>query len=211
MRHDDFPSSPRLDLFEAANRSVAAKAIHTTAGNTCGPRKTRGLDQYETPTCAIEALLRVEPLPHGILEPCAGSKNRNIVATLKARGHSVEAYDLAADGIDFLKQTTTLPGIDGIVTSPPFCSAEEFITHGLTLVPLVIVLERIQFLEARVKLWAAGKLARIWFFQNRVPRMDEANRTGKKASAGMSLAWFVFLREHDGSAPRLDWIRWRRP
>ena len=29
----------------------------------------RGLDFYETPACATEALLRAEPLPHGIFEP----------------------------------------------------------------------------------------------------------------------------------------------
>jgi hypothetical protein len=97
-----------------------------------------------------------------------------------------------------------------MVTNPPFIRAAEFVTHGLELVPLVIVLERIQFLESRVDFWAAGKLSRIHFFQNRVPRMHRANWTGKRASAGMSLAWFVFSRNHDGSPPQLNWIRWRR-
>jgi hypothetical protein len=124
--------------------------------------------------------------------------------------HDVEAYDLATDGIDFLQQTKVLPGIDAMVTNPPFIKAAEFVTHGLTLVPLVIVLERIQFLESRVEFWAAGKLARIHFFQNRVPRMHRADWTGKRASGGMTLAWFAFTRDHDGSTPRLDWIRWRR-
>jgi hypothetical protein len=172
--------------------------------------ETRGLDPYATPVCAIEALLRVEPLPTAILEPCDAGGG-NITATLRAHGHEVEAYDLATDGIDFLQQTEVSPGIGAMVTNPPFIKAEQFVTHGLKLVPLVIVLERIQFLESRVELWAAGKLARIHFFQNRVPRMHRADWTGKRASAGMSLAWFVFKRDHDGSAPRLDWIRWRRP
>jgi hypothetical protein len=185
-----------------------SKAIRATAGNTCGPRKTRGFDRYDTPPCAVETLLRVETLPTGILEPCAA--DGNIVRVLEAHGHNVEAYDLATDGIDFLKQTRVLPGVQAIVTNPPFIAAEKFIRHGLTLVPLVIVLERIQFLESRVELWAAGKLARIHFFQNRLPRMHKAGWTGKRTSAGMSLAWFVFLRDHDGSAPRLDWLRWRR-
>jgi hypothetical protein len=188
---------------------MSSRAIHVTAGNTCGSRSTRGqLDRYDTPPCAVEALLRVESLPARILEPCAGSGN--IVSVLKAHGHLVEAYDLAADGIDFLKQTKTLPGVEAIVTNPPFIHAAEFVSHGLELVPLVIVLERIQFLESRTEFWAQRKLARVWFFQNRLPRMHRADWTGKRASAGMSLAWFVFRADHDGSAPRLDWLRWRR-
>lgn len=36
------------------------------------PLAERGHDLYETPACAIEALLRVEPLPHQIWEPACG-------------------------------------------------------------------------------------------------------------------------------------------
>jgi hypothetical protein len=36
------------------------------------PLKERGQDLYETPACAVEALLRVEKLPHWIWEPAAG-------------------------------------------------------------------------------------------------------------------------------------------
>ena len=32
----------------------------------------RGADLYETPSCATEALLRVETVPHWIWEPAAG-------------------------------------------------------------------------------------------------------------------------------------------
>jgi hypothetical protein len=32
----------------------------------------RGLDLYETPAVAVEALLRVEKLPHRVWEPAAG-------------------------------------------------------------------------------------------------------------------------------------------
>jgi hypothetical protein len=37
--------------------------------------------------------------------------------------------------------------------------------------------------------------------------MHAAGWAGKKAAPAMMLAWFVFLRDHDGSAPRLGWIR----
>ena len=81
--------------------------------------------------------------------------------------------------------------------------------HGLKLVRKVVILERIQFLESdrRELLFNAGTLARVWVFRNRVPRMHRAGWTGPRASASMTLAWFVFLRDHDGSPPSLGWIR----
>src|SRR4051812_45110787 len=51
------------------------------------PLSERGLDLYETPTCATEALLRVEELPHGIWEPAAG--HGGIAKPLRAHGHFV--------------------------------------------------------------------------------------------------------------------------
>jgi hypothetical protein len=56
------------------------------------PRAERGLDLYETPTPAVEALLRVERLPHGIWEPAAG--RGAIVRVLRDHNHSVIASDI---------------------------------------------------------------------------------------------------------------------
>lgn len=36
--------------------------IHTTAGNHAGPKSYRGLEVYATSACAVEALIRAEPL-----------------------------------------------------------------------------------------------------------------------------------------------------
>jgi hypothetical protein len=36
------------------------RPIHVTVGNHSGPHSTRGLEQYETPPCAIEALLQID-------------------------------------------------------------------------------------------------------------------------------------------------------
>ena len=137
--------------------------IHTTAGNHAAPKAKRGLEIYPTPACAVEALARVEPLPHGVWEAC-GDDASAIATILRATGRRV--------------------------------------------VPKVVVLERIQFLESdtRAALFDAGKLARIWVFRKRLPRMHRADWTGKRASAAMVLAWFVFDRDHDGP-PALDWIR----
>src|SRR5262249_15831089 len=74
------------------------------------PPAARGHDLYETPACAVEALLEVEHLPHKIWEPCAG--RGAIVDVLRERGHFVVASDLVDYGVpgqeagaDFLKTT----------------------------------------------------------------------------------------------------------
>jgi hypothetical protein len=203
MHRSDATNAPRRQ-HDGATRL----AIHTTAGNHAGPRSQRGFEQYETPPCAVEALLGVEALPLHVLEPCAG--DGAITRVLEAHGHRVTGYDLARDGIDFLRVTRVPPLVEAIVTNPPFSLAAAIVRHGLTLVPKVVVLERIQFLESeeRAGLFDSGTLARLHVFRNRVPRMNREGWTGKTASPAMCLAWFVFEGDHPGP-PTLHWIRCR--
>jgi hypothetical protein len=184
------------------------QAIHVTAGNHAAPKAQRGLDSYKTPRCAVEPLITVEPLPLGCWDPC-GDDTDNIAIALRAHGKTVVATDIARDGIDFHDRRAAPPGMQAIVTNPPFSLAADFVRHGLLLVPKVAILERIQFLESetRAGLFDAGKLARVFIFRNRVPRMHKEGWTGNRASPAMMLAWHVFLRDHDGSKPILDWIR----
>jgi len=188
-----------------------SSAIHVVAGNRAGTRAQRGLDSYATPACAAEALVRTEPLPPRCWE-CCGLESSAIATVLRAHGRRVVATDITDDGVDFRNWLTAPIGAQAIVTNPPFGLAADFVRHGLTLVPKVVILERIQFLESesRADLFDAGKLARVWIFRNRVPRMSLAGWTGKHASAAMTLAWFVFDRDHDGGPPTLGWICCRR-
>jgi hypothetical protein len=174
------------------------QAIHVTAGNHRGPASERGLEQFGTPPCATEALLDSLVLPRILWDPCAGEGY--IAQVLSQRGHHVYANDLATDGVDFLQRVQAPHGVGAIVTNPPFSLAADFVRQGLTLVQLVIILERIQFLESdeRTDILEGGKLARVLVFSNRVPRMHRADWTGKRASPAMCLAWFVFDRGHRG-------------
>ena len=54
----------------------------------------RGNDIYETPACAVQALLRVENLPPRLWEPacCRGA----IVNVLRAAGHELIGSDVVA-------------------------------------------------------------------------------------------------------------------
>lgn len=162
---------------------------------------SRGDDLYETPREAIRALLRVERLPHFIWEPCAG--RGAIARELTAAGHTVIAHDLVAyEGaddtietpIDFLMEYRAPEMCSAIVTNPPFKLADQFIRHGLTLVPKVIVLLRLMAIEGNGRSDLIDKhLRRIWAGKERLPMMhrDGWERV-KNESSGMPFAWFVF-------------------
>jgi len=179
-------------------------------GNARGTLKERGHDIYETPPVAVEALLRVEPLPPHVWEPCCGSGN--IAEVLRAHGHEVTATDLVADRIDFLMEWRAPQGVEGIVTNPPFKLAAEFVRHGLALgVPLVAMLLRLNFLESvgRSDILKHGPLARVHIFEDRLPRMHREGWEGARNETSTTpYAWFVWDRRYNGK-PVLNWIRAR--
>src|SRR5262245_37740663 len=93
------------------------------------PLTERGSDCYDTPPEAVRALLEVEHLPNRIWEPCVG---RGAIAdVLKAAGHEVIGADLHdcvgyPSGVDFLMERASRPGIDCIVSNPPYMLAQQF-------------------------------------------------------------------------------------
>jgi hypothetical protein len=173
----------------------------------------RGHDCYSTPEVAVEALLRVECLPHFLWEPCAG--RGAIVNVLRDAGHAVIASDLIDYGDpthfphrDFL--TEPLPtGCEAIVTNPPFKFAEQFVARALELCPRVIMLLRLAFLESerRTGILEGRGLARVHVFRKRLPMMHRDGWEGKKANSGMAFAWFSWDRSHIGPAGinRISW------
>jgi hypothetical protein len=173
----------------------------------------RGHDFYETPTVAVEALLRVERLPHLLWEPACG--RGAIVRPLRAAGHEVIGSDLVDHGDpthfyrrDFLMEK--LPsGCEGIVTNPPFKLAEQFAAHAIAICPLVIMLMRLTFYESerRSHILENGGLARIHCFRKRLPMMHRAEWQGHKSNSAMAFAWFVWDRRHTGPTTinRISW------
>lgn len=178
----------------------------------------RGVDLYETPDVATEALLRVEWLPLRIWEPACGPGR--IVNVLRAYGHKVFASDLinygtdptASYGRDFLKEQRAPKDIETIVTNPPYMWAEEFVAKALKLCPRVIMLLRLAFLESerRCGILENCGLARIYQFRKRLPMMHRHRWEGRKANSGMAFAWFVWERAHRGP-PTVRRISWDRP
>ena len=170
-------------------------------------------DLYETPTVAVEALLRVEKLPHRLWEPACG--RGAIVRPLRAAGHEVLASDLVDYGDpthfyerDFLSEKLPI-GCEGIVTNPPYKLAEQFAAHAIAICPLVVMLMRLAFFESerrRDVLENCG-LARIHCIRKRVPMMHRADWVGRKGNSGMAFAWFVWDRSHVGPTV-IDRISW---
>lgn len=175
------------------------------------PLVDRGDDLYETPPVAVRALLRVEKLPQIIWEPACGPGS--IARTLTAAGHFVLSTDLVdygygAPGVDFLMEHKA-PGVEAIVTNPPFKLAGQFVSHALLLCPKVVMLLRLQFLEGvgRTAILDGGMLARVHVFRNRLPRMHRAGWEGPRHAARLAFAWFVWDHAHAGPTElrRISW------
>jgi hypothetical protein len=172
------------------------------------------MDLYETPAVAVEALRRVEQLPHRLWEPACG--HGNIVDVLRAHGHEIIASDLVDYGDpthfygrDFLLELKAPDGCQCILTNPPFRLAEQFVAHAIHLCPLVIMLLRLAFLESdrRRHILEGRGLARVHVFRKRLPMMHRAGWEGRKANSGMAFGWFVWDRAHSGPTElhRLSW------
>jgi hypothetical protein len=174
----------------------------------------RGADCYSTPDVAVHALLRVEQLPRRIWEPACGPGA--IVQVLREAGHEVVASDLhdynCPDSriADFLLEPSAPPGVECILTNPPYKLAEVFVARALELAPLVVMLLRLAFLEStrRTPILDGRKLARVHVFRDRLPIMHRRGWTGPRASSSIAFAWFVWSRDHRGPAT-IDRISWR--
>jgi hypothetical protein len=172
-------------------------------------------DLHETPCCAVEALRRVERLPHRIWEPACGPGS--IVNVLRAAGHEVIGSDLVDYGDpthfyrrDFLMEP--LPkGCEAIVTNPPFKLAAPFIRHALDIgAPFIAMLLRFAFYESQSRadiFDSERRVARIHVFAKRLPRMHRTGWAGPRAPYNHTHAWFVWSAEHKGPTT-IDRISW---
>lgn len=179
----------------------------------------RGLDCYETPPEAVVALLESEGnrIPKILWEPACGPGS--IVNVLRKHQKLVWATDIAdygcpdsESGVDFLKEDGGVPvAVQAVLTNPPYNLAEQFIRHGLVLVPKVYMLLRLAFLESerRSGILDGGALEKVYVFRNRLPMIHRRGWDGPKASSSIAFAWFCFNREYEGRTT-LSRISWRR-
>lgn len=185
--------------------------------------KERGDDLYETPACCVTAAVAAgvfAKVSGRIWEPSAG--RGAISRELIKAGFDVVSQDLVdypgrdpgiAAGIDFLMERVAPEGCGAIITNPPYKLADQFIRHGLTLAPQVIVLLRAMAIEGagRADL-IDGHLTDYWVGIDRPPAMHREGWAGPKLSnSGAPFAWFVFsARPRPVDVPiALHRLRWR--
>jgi hypothetical protein len=170
------------------------------------PHAERADDFYESPACAVHAIMREGILTHRIWEPAAG--NGAIVIPLRAAGHVVFASDIIHRDFmldrecDFLRETTAPPRTEMIMTNPPYQWATEFVEHALDLCPRVLMLLRLSFLESRRRapIFKCGKLVTVYQFIERLPMMHRDGWTGRRATSSVAYAWFYFDRRNGAAA-----------
>jgi len=169
----------------------------------------RGDDLYETSAEAVAALLERETLPPVVWEPACGPGA--IVGVLRAKGHTVIATDLNDWGCpdsesrrDFRVEQRAPDGCGCIITNPPYKLAQEFVLKARELVPKVVMLLRLAFLESecRRNILEPGDLARVFVFRNRLPMMHRFGWTGPRASSATAYAWFAWDRAHRDAESR---------
>lgn len=176
----------------------------------------RGDDCYETPEQATHTLMRVERLPRVLWEPSCGPGA--IVRLLRAAGHKVIATDLvdyglddSEAGVDFLMESRAPAGVKTIIGNPPFKLANEFVRHGLTLAPTVIMLLRLAYLEGEGRSDIIDNhLRRVWLGRERLPMMHRRGWDGPViGNVAMPFAWFVFTQKPTNGLIRMRRTSWR--
>src|SRR5262249_11739742 len=174
---------PRQPRWTSRGKSTDVAMLDHSSQVQRHPQAERGLDLYETPAVAVEALLRAEQLAGETGGAAAG--RGAMVRVRRGPGHHVVASDVFDyGGLDFvgafLAQEQMPVGCDAIVTTPPFMIADPFVERALELAPLVIMLLRLAFLESerRCHILEGRGLARVHLFPNRLPMMHRGPWAG---------------------------------
>lgn len=165
-------------------------------------------DFYSTPDSAIRALLNVERFAKNFWEPACGDGAICKVASDEYQyapiGTDLVARGYGIGGVDFLMERKLL-GPD-IITNPPFRLAVQFLEHALDLgAEKIAFCLRLQFLEGQRRLSLLKRLARVYVFSKRIPRMHNPDYDGPKTTSLMAFAWFVWDRAPHAE-PILRWI-----
>ncbi|ADU12020.1 hypothetical protein Astex_0322 [Asticcacaulis excentricus CB 48] len=175
------------------------------------------LEYFPTPPWAVRAMAEQmpsvfqDPKLQRVFEPAAGRghiyeplRQIGLERGFEVRGQDIYAHDPAkgfAVG-DFLFPGVTYPGVDVVVTNPPFKLAADFVQRGLEIAADVILLCRLSFLNtaARHDLHfnnSVGNLTTLLPCIERVPMV--LGRYDPQASTATEYAWFHYRRGYTGA------------
>lgn len=164
-------------------------------------------DYYATEPKATELLMGLEKFDHNIWECACGEGH--ISKVLEKHGYAVKSTDLidrgfGEGGCDFLKQTDIWSG--DIITNPPYKYAQQFVEHGLEILPAghkLCMFLKVQFMEgkARRKLFEKNPPKRIWVSSSRL----KCGKNGVFQDSMVAYAWYVWEKGYAGSTT-LKWF-----
>ena len=165
-------------------------------------RERQNEDYYATEPKAAEWLIKIENLNKNIWECACGEGHLSKV--FSKNGYNVKSTDLidrnyGRGGVDFLKETACFDG--DIVTNPPYKYAEDFIRHGLELIPIgnkVCMLLKVQFLEgkSRRKMFEEIPPKTVWVSSSRIKQ--GMNGDFSRANSMMAIAWYIWEKGYKG-------------
>ena len=183
-------------------------------GKLAGGNPRRGRadnDYYATHSDSVKALLEVEEIIYPALEPACGEGHIS-----KLLGVNTISTDLIDRGYgdwfgNFLE--CEYPGIETVITNPPFNLFQEFVEKALKVAgKKVIMFGKLQALEGikRATFLETTPLKTVYVFKKRQQPLrngsDVDELTGKKmASSTMAFAWFVWEIGYEGK-PTINWI-----
>lgn len=181
-------------------------------GTSIAGRKHKdGIDFYQTPQWAIEALLDVEKFEGSVYECCSGAGA--ISKVLEDQGYSVISSDIREDdnvygtkGVNMLELEDEVVA-NNIVTNPPFFCAQQVIEKSLKLTDKkVVMLLKLTFLESerRKEFFENTPLSRVYVFRKRVTMYPEGTEKPKNSST-VTYAWFIWEHGYKGE-PVIRWI-----
>ena len=185
------------------------KQARIIGGQTATSAERATDDFYATDPEAIEHLMKIEKLNKKIWEPACGMGH--LAKPLIREGYEVRCTDIVdrgfgEGGVDFL---WTFDDWDGdIITNPPYMLAEEFIKHGLEIIPngnKVCMFLKLQFLEGkrRKTLFDIHPPKRVWVSSGRIK--CGANGNFENCSSMMAQAWYVWEKGYTGETT-LKWF-----
>jgi hypothetical protein len=134
----------------------------------------------------------------------------------QAAGYRVFASDIADYGLanchigaDYLT-TKAPPGVEAVVTNPPYKLAVQFAEKALREVPYLALLLRTNFLESTTRLpfFRRHQPARIWISSRRLPMMHRHGWQGPRAPSNTCFAWFIWDRNAEQKRV-IDWFDWK--
>jgi len=204
-------------VMEGASRFASARDQRDFFVSEADEVRWRELEYFPTPPWAVRVMVEQmpsvfqNPLLRRVFEPAAGHghiheplRQIGLERGFEVRGQDIYPHDPAkgfAVG-DFLDRSVSYPGVDVVVTNPPFKLAAEFVRRGLEVAADVIMLCRLSFMNSaqRHDLHFNNPAGNLTTFLPCIERVAMVlGRYDPQATTATEYAWFHYRRGYTGA------------